>query len=66
MYVKCNNEALLQNDFWLGKTVRINYYECVGRILTLINFRKTPSFLRRILLSSVASLDVPYFYTLSH
>ena len=66
MDVKCNTGALLFNDFGRGKTLRIKLYENVSIFLPHLNFVKTPSFLRRIVMPSVTSLDVPYFSTLSH
>lgn len=66
MHVKCNTEALLCNDFCRRKTVRIKYYGYVSVFLPYLKFVKTPSFLRRIVLSSVAYLNAQYFSTLSH
>jgi hypothetical protein len=45
-----------------GKTISITYSECVSVALVIQHAKR----MRRIILSSVACLAVPYFSTLSH
>ena len=70
-----NIEGRWRNHCWSGKAISFKYYECVCvcvcmclsvRFLRFVTGMRIASFLRRILLPSVASLAVPYFYTLSH
>jgi hypothetical protein len=57
MYVRHDSEARSRNHCCRGKAISIKYYECVSVFLF---------FLRRIILSCVAWLALPYFSTSSH
>ena len=57
---KRNTEARSRNH--CGKAISIKYYECVSVALVIQHAKR----MRRIVLSSVACLAVPYFSTLSH
>jgi hypothetical protein len=57
-----NTEARSRNHSCRGKTVNITHSECVSVALVIQHAKR----MRRIVLSSVACLAVPYFYTLSH
>jgi hypothetical protein len=45
-----------------GKSVSIKHYECVFVVLVMEHAKR----MHRIILSSAASLSLPYFSTLSH
>jgi hypothetical protein len=62
MYLKSNIEARSRNHCCRGKAVSITYSQCVSVALVIQHAKR----MRRIILSSVACLAVPYFYTLSH
>jgi hypothetical protein len=62
MYMSRNIEARSRNHFCRGKAVTITYSECVSVALVTQHAKR----MRRIILSSVACLTVPYFCTLSH
>jgi hypothetical protein len=57
-----NIEARSRNHCCRGKAISITYCECVSVPLVIRHAKR----MRRIILSSVACLTVPYFYTLSH
>jgi hypothetical protein len=59
---KRNIEARSRNHCCRGKAISITYSECVSVALVIQNAKR----MRRIILSSVACLAVPYFSTLSH
>jgi hypothetical protein len=59
---KCNIEMRLHNHCYCGKAIRITYSECVSVALVIQHAKR----MRRIILSSVACLVLPYFSTLSH
>jgi hypothetical protein len=59
---KCKIEACLLNYYRHEKTVSITYSECVSVALVIQHAKR----MRRVILSSVACLSVPYFFTLSH
>jgi hypothetical protein len=61
MYIKRNIEARLQKHGCCGKAVSIKYSQCLSAALVIQHAKR----LRRIILSSVAWLAVPYFSTLS-
>jgi hypothetical protein len=62
MYVQRNTEARSRNHGYRGKGVSITYSDCVS-VASVVQQTKR---IRRIILSSVACLAVPYFFTLSH
>jgi hypothetical protein len=62
LYVKRNVEARSRDHCCLGRALIITYSECVS-VALVIQYAKR---MRRIILSSVACLAVPYFSTLSH
>ena len=62
MYIKRNIEARLQKHGCCRKAVSIKYSQCLSAALVIQHAKR----LRRIILSSVAWLAVPYFSTLSH
>jgi hypothetical protein len=51
-----------RNHYYRGKAINITYSECVSVALVIQHAKR----MRRIILSSVACLAVPYFSTLSH
>jgi hypothetical protein len=59
---KRNIEARLRNHFCCGKAKSIKYSECASVALVIQHAKR----MRRIILPSVASLALPYFFTLSH
>ena len=59
---KRNIEARSRNHCCRGKAISITYSACVFVALVIQCARR----MRRIILSSVACLAVPYFSTLSH
>jgi hypothetical protein len=59
---KRNIEARSRNHCFRGKAVSITYSECMSVALVIQHVKR----MRRIILSSVACLAVPYFSTLSH
>jgi hypothetical protein len=59
---KCNIEERSRNHCCRGKAISVTYYECVSVALVIQHAKR----MRRIILSSVACLAVPYFSTLSH
>ena len=59
MYILGSTEMRLRNSCCRAKAISIKY-ECV------LVFVQVAAFLRRIVLSSVACLAVPYFSALSH
>jgi hypothetical protein len=62
MYVQRNIEARSRNHCCCVKAISITYCECVSVALVIGHAKR----MRRIILSSVACLAVPYFSTLSH
>jgi hypothetical protein len=65
MYVQGNNEARSHNHCCCGKAVSMTYSECVCVITPTLVTQHAKRMLCSIL-SSVACLAVPYFFTLSH
>jgi hypothetical protein len=59
---KRNMEARSRNHCCSGKAVSITHSECVSVALVIQHAKR----MRRIILSSVTCLSVPYFPTLSH
>jgi hypothetical protein len=59
---KCNIEARSRNHCCRGKAISITYSKYVSVALVIQHVKR----MRRIILSSVACLAVPYFPTLSH
>jgi hypothetical protein len=59
---KSHIEARSRNHFCRGKAVTITYFECASVALVIQNAKR----MRHIILSSVACLSLPYFFTLSH
>jgi hypothetical protein len=59
---KCNSYTRSRNHCRRAKAVNITYPECVSVALVIQHSKR----MRRIILSSVACLAVPYFSTLSH
>jgi hypothetical protein len=55
-------EARSRNHCCRGKAISITYSECVYVALVIQHAKR----MRRIILSSVACLVLPYFYKLSH
>jgi hypothetical protein len=62
MYYKRRIEARSRNHCCREKTISITYSECVSVPLIIQHAKR----MRRIILSSVACLAVPYVSTLSH
>jgi hypothetical protein len=62
MYVSSGIEARSHNHCCRGKAISITYYECMSVALVIQHVKR----MRRIILSYVACLAVPYFSTLSH
>jgi hypothetical protein len=62
MYVYRNIEARSSNHCCRGKAISITYSESVSVALVIQHAKR----MRRVILSSVACLAVPYFSTLSH
>jgi hypothetical protein len=56
------DDARSRNDFFRGKVISVTYSECVSLALFIQHAKR----MRRIVLSSVTFLAVPYFSTLSH
>jgi len=50
------------NQFCYGKAISVTYSDCVSVVL----FVQHENCMRRIILSSVVGMDLPYFSTLSH
>jgi hypothetical protein len=61
-YIRRIKESPSRNNCRPGKAISITYYECVSVALVIQHAVR----MRRIILSSVACLAVPYFSTLSH
>jgi hypothetical protein len=61
---KRNIEARLSNHSCSGKAISTAYFECVCVYVALVIQRA--KLMRRIILSSVACLALPYFSTLSY
>ena len=59
---KRNSEARSRNHCCRVKAISITYCKCVTVALVIQHAMR----MRRIILSSVASLALPYFFTLSH
>jgi hypothetical protein len=59
---KRNIEARSRNHCCRGKAVSVTYSECVSVALVIQHAKR----MRRIILSSVACLAVPYFFHISH
>jgi hypothetical protein len=59
---KHNTKARSRNHCGRGKAISITYYECVSVALVILHAKR----MRRIILSSVTCLALPYFSTLSH
>jgi hypothetical protein len=59
---KYNIEVLSHNRCWCGKAISVSNSECVSVALVIQHAKR----MRRIILSYVACLAVPYFTTLSH
>jgi hypothetical protein len=59
---KCNIQARQGNHCCRGKAISITFSECVSVVL----FIQYAIDMRRVILSSVASLAAPYFPALSH
>jgi hypothetical protein len=59
---KRNIEARSRNHCCRGKAISITYSECVSVALVIQHAKR----MRRIILSSVGCLTLPYFSTLSH
>jgi hypothetical protein len=59
---KLNIDARSRNHCYPGKAITISYSECVSVALVIQRAKR----MRRIILSSVACLVLPYFSTLSH
>jgi hypothetical protein len=59
---KRNNEARSRNHWCCGKAVSVTYSECVSVALVIQHAKR----MHCIILSSVAYLAVPYFFTLAH
>ena len=59
---KRKTEAPSRNHYCRGKAIRIVYSECVSVVIVMENAMH----MRRIILSFVACLVLPYFSTLSH
>ena len=55
-------EARLRSDCYCARSKKITYSECVSVALIIQNANR----MGRIILSSVASLAVPHFSTVSH
>jgi hypothetical protein len=62
MYYISNIEARSRNHCYRGKAITIAYSDCLSVALVIQHAKR----MRRIMLSSVACLDLPYFSTLSH
>jgi hypothetical protein len=62
LYVLRNFEAHLSNHCYRGRAISIIYSECVFVTLVIPYAQRT----RRIILSFVTCLALPYFFTLSH
>jgi hypothetical protein len=60
MYYKRNTEARSRNHCCRGRAISITHYVSVALVI------QHAKRMRRIILSSVASLALPYFSTLSH
>jgi hypothetical protein len=57
-----NIQARSRKHCCRGKAIRITYSECVSVALVIHHSQR----MRRIILSSVSSLTLPYFSTVSH
>jgi hypothetical protein len=62
MYVQRNIEMRSRNHCCRGKAISITHCECVSVALVIQHAKS----MRRIILSSVACLALPYLSTLSH
>jgi hypothetical protein len=49
-----------------ARCLKVKYYECVPVYMPELSVMNITSFLRRIILSRVSCLTVPYFSALSH
>jgi hypothetical protein len=61
-----NTHARSHNLYYLGKATHIKYYECMSVLSLFLSGMQIAYFLRRIILSFVASMVLTYFSTLSH
>jgi hypothetical protein len=62
VYVQRNTETPSCNHCCSGKVINITLSECVSVVLVIQHAKRV----RLIILSSVASLALPYFFTLTH
>jgi hypothetical protein len=61
-----NNEARSRNHLFRGKAICIEYYKCVSVSLPYLSGMQITSYLRSIILSSVARQGLQYFPTIFH
>jgi hypothetical protein len=62
MYTQCNTEVHSHNHYGQGKAISITYSQCAS--VALVN--QHAKHMCHIILSFVACLALPYFFTLSH
>jgi hypothetical protein len=65
MYIQHNNEAHSHNHFCHGTAIMIKYFELMSVFLPYLSSKKIVYFLYGFVVSSVASLTLSYFSTLS-